>query len=535
MIAVLSGCALAGGWYAASSSIFESQAAAMVPALGAIAIAGVIPTLILQRNQGAKAPVITEQFSKLNQHAIVSTIDADECLTDVNQSFLDVTGFSRDEVIGKPARLFRELTGQVEISDIQMQLKRNGAWQGETRLRCKDETILSKQTSVTPVFDEDGKWAGATFVGTNVAYVNGTISDPRTENALYELNDGVLIISSDIKFISYMNNTAQKHFNVAGQGRGPRKLAEFKEDGGLKSVLKACRSLQQSADRSAVLQTVSLGLPVEINIRVLENADGADDYLVQFRDISARIEREKAKSAFISSVSHELRSPLTSIKGAMGLLFSGSVGTLPESARGLLGIAQRNTDRMILIINDLLDLDKISSGQMDMKIVASDVSELIKETVNDSSMSPQRFGVAVDLVGVDDPVMVGTDPNRFIQVLTNLLSNAYKFSKPKDRIIIKVEDEEDHVRISVEDHGPGIPEKDQHKIFQRFADMSNSDRAAKGGTGLGLSICKAIVESVGGSIGFETEEGVGTTFHFTLPKKQHDQMSDDATPEKMIA
>ncbi|MEP4068949.1 ATP-binding protein, partial [Sulfitobacter sp.] len=130
----------------------------------------------------------------------------------------------------------------------------------------------------------------------------------------------------------------------------------------------------------------------------------------------------------------------------------------------------------------------------------------------------QRFGMTVEMSGVDAPIPFYTDPNRFIQILTNLLSNAYKFSAPNSKILIEVKDAGGQMRISVTDEGQGIPAAEQHKIFTRFSDMTNSDRALKGGTGLGLNICKAIVETMGGTIGFDTQEGVGSTFYFYLPK-----------------
>jgi signal transduction histidine kinase len=188
-----------------------------------------------------------------------------------------------------------------------------------------------------------------------------------------------------------------------------------------------------------------------------------------------------------------------------------------------------------LIINDILDLDKIANGQMEFDIKDVDLAELVLEADQANAMLQQRFGVKVDLIGTQQPVRFHTDPNRFLQVLTNLLTNAYKFSKPNSRILIEVQDEADHVRVSVQDEGPGIPPDDQHKIFDRFVDMANSDRSAKGGTGLGLSICKAIVENLGGTIGFECENGVGTTFYFNLPKVLPIDLGVNVTDDKLSA
>jgi len=173
----------------------------------------------------------------------------------------------------------------------------------------------------------------------------------------------------------------------------------------------------------------------------------------------------------------------------------------------------------VLIINDILDLEKIANGRLEFNLEEVDIAELLHETSAANASLEQRHGVRIQVEGTDDLNKVTTDPNRVIQVLTNFLSNASKFSKPGERVTIRAEENENELRISVADRGPGIPASEQHKVFQRFADLSNSNRADNGGTGLGLSVCKAIVENLGGKIGFDSREGFGTTFYFTLPKK----------------
>ncbi|MEQ6249960.1 HAMP domain-containing sensor histidine kinase [Sulfitobacter sp. HNIBRBA3233] len=242
--------------------------------------------------------------------------------------------------------------------------------------------------------------------------------------------------------------------------------------------------------------------------------------LITLHDISDRIEHEQMKANFVSTVSHELRSPLTSIKGSMGLLLSNAAGELPKSARGLLEIAHRNAERLVLIINDILDLEKIAQGGMEFDYSPVDLSALAREAVEASCVYLQRFDMEVEVLGADRPLEIYTDANRIHQVLTNLLTNAAKFSKPGGKVTLALEDTDVDICISVTDSGVGIPKAEQHKIFQRFADMSNSDRSTKGGTGLGLSICKAIVESLNGTIGFRSVEGCGSTFYFSLPKQE---------------
>lgn len=245
--------------------------------------------------------------------------------------------------------------------------------------------------------------------------------------------------------------------------------------------------------------------------------DGAYVILL-LRDVTAELAQQKAKEDFISTVSHELRSPLTAIKGSMGLLLSNRSGDLPSPARRLLEIAHRNADRLTLLINDILDLQKVAEGGMNVDLQELDAIALVQEAVLASSLSFQRFDLHVEIKETEKPVLLFSDPNRIIQVLGNLLTNAAKFSKPGGKITIAITKTENGARISVRDYGIGIPSSEQVKIFERFANLSNSDRQNNGGSGLGLSICKAIIETLGGKIGFDSAEGVGTTFYIDLPR-----------------
>jgi len=245
---------------------------------------------------------------------------------------------------------------------------------------------------------------------------------------------------------------------------------------------------------------------------------GPRQVMLVLHDITQEVAEQQVKSDFISTVSHELRSPLTSIKGAMGLLLSNAAGRLPDPARELLEISHRNADRLVVILNDILDLQKIVDEGLGFEKVPVDAGALVHEAIAASSMFSQRFDLKVEVVGAQRPVVLNSDPNRIMQVLGNLLTNAAKFSRPHSTVEVTIEDKARTVSFHVQDQGEGIRLEDQSKIFERFADLENSDRQRKGGSGLGLSICKAIVDRLGGSIGFESTPGVGTTFSFHLPK-----------------
>lgn len=193
---------------------------------------------------------------------------------------------------------------------------------------------------------------------------------------------------------------------------------------------------------------------------------GGQHVMLVLRDVTEDLAEAKVKEDFVSTVSHELRSPLTSIKGSMGLLLSNAVGELPAPARKLLEVAHRNAERLTLIINDILDLQKIADGGMDIDVQRLDLTALVAEAIDASALSFKPFDLTIDVIGGEAPVWVDSDPNRIIQVLENLLSNAAKFSRSGGVIAVTLGSSDDAVNVSVRDQGIGIPEADQCKVFE---------------------------------------------------------------------
>ena len=227
---------------------------------------------------------------------------------------------------------------------------------------------------------------------------------------------------------------------------------------------------------------------------------------------------DQMKDEFISTVSHELRTPLTSIAGSLGLLAAGAVGALPDSATHLLKIANTSCERLVRLTNDILDLQNMKGGTMEVHSEPVEVSSLVEEAIEANHGFAEKFGVAVRLEKGGEQGIVRADPDQLIQVVTNLLSNAVKFSPRGDEVIVAVETDETEVRISVRDHGPGIPESARGRIFERFFQVDASDSRLRGGTGLGLAIVKQIVDQLGGRVDFEPAPGGGTIFKVTLPQ-----------------
>ena len=256
--------------------------------------------------------------------------------------------------------------------------------------------------------------------------------------------------------------------------------------------------------------------PLELNVSRME-ISGRTVFIGLMRDITAQKEVDRMKNEFVSTVSHELRTPLTSIKGSLGLLALGTFGPLTEEMTALLTLAQKNSDRLVNLVNDILDVDKLESGTLEFLFITLDLSKLVADAIETNKGFASELGVEFILADVVPDIMVSGDSSRLNQVIANLLSNAAKFSPEGQEVKISVSADGDTAKISVADHGPGIPVEFRDHIFKRFAQVDGSDIREKGGSGLGLNISKSIVESHDGKIDYTSEIGVGSTFYFTLP------------------
>jgi PAS domain S-box-containing protein len=254
------------------------------------------------------------------------------------------------------------------------------------------------------------------------------------------------------------------------------------------------------------------------------------------RDLSERREVERLKKEFVAVVSHELRTPLTSIRGSLSLLAGGALGDLPDEAKEVVTIADRNTVRLIHLINDILDLERLEAGRMPMYVSLHPVREVCERAVDAVRAVADLQGVAIDVRPMDAHVL--GDADRLVQVIVNLLSNAVKFSASGAAVVVSAAEDDGWVEVRVQDHGRGIPSSYHEAIFHRFRQVESSDGRMKGGTGLGLPICKAIVEQLGGTIGVDSQLGQGSTFWFRLRSRRPETADDgllaamaDAIPE----
>lgn len=240
----------------------------------------------------------------------------------------------------------------------------------------------------------------------------------------------------------------------------------------------------------------------------------------------------KAKSDFLSTISHELRTPMTSIKGSIDMTCAGMMGELPEKAQKTLLIAQRNSVRLTNLINEILDLQKFEAGKIKLDIAPHDLRKMLRDAVEMNAAYADQFNVSLKLGHLHSDIRVDVDEKRFQQIMANILSNAAKFSKSGDTVLVRTEITQRYARVLIVDQGIGLQDKDRATVFEEFSQVDSTDQRAVGGTGLGMNISKRIVEAMGGSIDFRPNEKRGTTFFVDLPLGDMDAL--DAPNSKVV-
>ncbi|WP_020179194.1 ATP-binding protein [Methylopila sp. M107] len=304
-------------------------------------------------------------------------------------------------------------------------------------------------------------------------------------------------------------------------GRSPREVFSGGRGETLESDLRRTLSLGRISTAERRPNIKGQTSVYEIVQVPLKGPDGRIERIfLSAHDISERKRVERLKNEFVSTVSHELRTPLTSIAGSLGLLSGGAAGHLSDRARQLVGIAHSNSLRLVRLINDILDIEKIEAGRMTFDLRTLAIRDVVIHAVGGLRAYADEFGVPIELSPGGVGVMVYGDDDRLTQVITNLLSNAVKFSPRDAPVTVSIEEAGEAVAIIVKDRGPGIPEAFRSRIFSKFAQADGSDSRRKGGTGLGLAIVREIVERHAGAITYRTQIGQGTEFEVRLPRHQ---------------
>jgi PAS domain S-box-containing protein len=488
----------------------------------------------IQRNV-LKSEVRSREFyrSAVEEHTVFCMLTRDGTISHVNQHFLKISDHKRQSIIDK--HITTVLTPEdhaVLANEVMASMGKGVPWSGAMKLVKSDGTAAWVQCTFIPVTGISDQLSEVAMVATDVTKTREGVSEDRFQDTLELIQDQVVVMSPGSLNLLYCNGAAEALFM---KGRTPKewvgkRAGDFISRDDLKALEMRCAALIEGPQRRITWEVLveKTEKTYEISLEYVQPNGESPRFIAMYRDISERKVAEKAKKEFIATVSHELRTPLTSMKGALGLVLSGKLGETPEKVHKLISMAGSSCDRLVLLINDILDLEKIEAGKMDFKMEIVDLVALVQNTKDANLHYAKNFNLTIraEVGDVVESCTTAGDKGRLQQVMDNLVSNACKFSNKGSEVVLTLIPLADRHRISVRDYGSGIPAAAQSTIFNKFTQADSSDSRAKGGTGLGLSITKLIVEHHKGQVFFVSNEGDGTEFFVDLPKAE----GDDVTP-----
>ncbi|MCT7951234.1 PAS domain S-box protein [Ancylothrix sp. C2] len=441
----------------------------------------------------------------------------------------EIYGYSAAEVKGRNCSILAQPDYPQEMQQILERINAGDRLQHyETTRIKKDGQPINVSLTISPIFDEQGKITGISRIARDITQqkrIETALERLRHQNELILASAGEGICGLDaLGNIAFVNPAASRMLGYESKellGQSVHILLQFTQ-----TYERRCRIFASLEDGSVHHVTDEMFchksgryFPVEYVSTPIRERNQITGAVITFKDITERLAMERMKDEFISMVSHELRTPLTSIRGSMGLLASGILIAQPEKAQRMLQIAVSNTDRLVRLINDILDLERIESGKINIQKQICNAGDLMREAAEDLQLMAQKAGVTLEVDPL--PVQLWADSDRIVQTLTNLLSNAIKFSPAGSTVwLTGTPPSQGQVTICVRDQGRGIPREKLEMIFERFQQVDASDSRQKGGTGLGLAICRSIVQQHEGRIWAESTLGEGSCFCFSLPVDQ---------------
>ncbi|HEY0144193.1 MAG TPA: PAS domain S-box protein [Thermoanaerobaculia bacterium] len=444
--------------------------------------------------------------------------DTDGWFKRINPAFEQVLGYSHEELMARP---FSDCVHPDDLASTLEEMQRLG--QGhptvrfENRYLCKDGSTRWFAWTASPVPEARLIYAAARDITERKAAEEALRDSEIRTRSIIDNSLGGLITTDADGVIESINPAAERIFGYTAEELIGNSICAL-----------VGRPFASTRDCLIYLRDHAVGRVTEIDARrrggelfpaelsLLEFWHGGERHFAgHVLDVSERHEVDRLKNDFVATVSHELRTPLTSIRGSLGLLASGVMGPLTDEAKQMVAVAERNSTRLITLINDILDFEKLENGKMELVHRRTPLLRVLEKAIETISAMAAQEDVAIELHG--GHAMLLGDETRLTQVMVNLLSNAVKYSARGETVRIDAATDGGWTTVRVRDRGRGIAEHEQTKLFQRFQQIENADSREKGGTGLGLAICKAIVELHGGTIGVESAVGEGSTFWFRVP------------------
>ncbi|MCA8869036.1 MAG: PAS domain S-box protein [Rhodobacteraceae bacterium] len=476
------------------------------------------------------------QERAMNAHAIVSITDPNGKIISVNDNFVTAMGYDRADLIDQSINMIYWNGPDDAIFNAAHARSKSGAvWSGENILRRSDNAKLIMQCTIVPLHDKQGRHVKNMTIRTDITESRKAEADRSLKVLLDNLHDEVYIYDADSLDMRYANFSAMARCEWTRESLPAKNIADSDPSFNLKVFRAHVAPLFSGHAETVTFDVAQKKGQVEIKTRLYTDEKGERMFVSVLRDTTERKKLERAKLETVSVVSHELRTPLTSIKGALRLLKSGKVGPISDAAKTMLDIADRNSERLLLVVNDILDLEKIKAGKMKFDLAPADLVNFLRDAVamNKGYGDEQNVSFAFET-----PLAKATaniESNRMMQVLSNLMSNAAKFSPDGGVVRISLEHKGKSWRIGVTDNGPGIPDEARGTIFESFTQLDNVDGIKRSGTGLGLTISNKIIRAHGGRIDYQSEIGKGTTFFVDLPAPAEDDQSGSSCPQGIAA
>jgi PAS domain S-box-containing protein len=472
----------------------------------------------------------TADRERLFGAAVQSSVDAivtktvDGVITGWNPAAEQLFGFAADEAVGQRIDIIVPEDRREELRGILARVRCGEIVEHhETVRRAKNGALIEVSLSISPIKLPSGEIIGACKIAHDITEQKA--AEDKFKLAVEACPSGMLMADNAGRVV--MVNTATEDLfgyrreELVGQSieilvPEHLRVQHFAERRGYaaKPKMRAMAANQSLCGR----RKDGTEFPAEIGLNPIQTRRGVL-ILCVILDITERKRLDRLKDAFVSTVSHELRTPLTSICGSLGLLMGTAAKDLPERTARLLSLAHSNSQRLVKLVNDILDIEKLEAGQIVFKFKVVELRPLIEQLVDANRGYADTYLVKLRYeIPADGEVWV--DPDRLSQVVTNLISNAIKFSPPNGEVVIAVNGESGGFRLSVRDHGAGIPAEFKPRVFQKFAQADGTNIRKTGGTGLGLSIVKEIVTRLGGEVGFADAPGGGTIFYVDLPSAE---------------
>jgi len=508
--------------------------AAFVALVTVVSLSFARPNAAAKRVIAARDLAIQLRERALNEHTIVTMSHPDGRVAAVNQNFIDILGYSADEIVGELPETIYWTPGDVDAAEVRDIIASGKTWKGTQRLRTKDAKCITVETTILPRFDDAGTFENSIAIRTDVTRAKAQGAEEGRNAVIEALPDEVYLYDPETFELSYANENARRRFRRSRDALQGVSLLSFLNDDEQRRFKRHIAPVVSGETQRARLEVDHASGPVEIVTHLDGGPNGPKMLVSVVRDISDRKDAEAKQLNSIATVSHELRTPLTSIKGALRLLESGVTGDLPPDVARMITVARRNSDRLLAIVNDILVLEKLTSGEIALQKKRMDLRVLLREATEANAAFAADCNVDFVLDAREEPAFVDGDPDRLMQVMSNLMSNAAKFSPEGCSVTLAIEDRDDMWRVSVKDRGPGIPETARKTLFDNFTQVAGTSSKRDEGTGLGLAICREIITRHGGLIAFESEVDVGSTFYFELEKRAPATASDE-TKEVSVA